>query len=237
MRGFKLKLVGLVVGLIGLAPVPVAAHGPPGYYMHETVNSWNGLYLGAAIGYGFSSTNLTHDWIDIGPVDVRDRYTIDQDSLHATFSVGFDREIAGQFVLGAFADYSHGSIRDRVTLATPGNVGLRLTLDDSWAVGGRLGVIHRGGLWYFSTGYTAIDVSFAGFSETLHGYFLGGGIEKDIGYNFRMKLEYRFSDYARQNFFSNVAESVDIDTETHSFRLGLSYLLGHRQSRQHEPLK
>jgi len=206
--------------------------------MHEAVGHWDGIYIGAAVGYGFSSTDLRHDWSDPGPL--RETHDVDPDGLTGTLTVGFDRHLSGPIVWGLFADYTFGSMKDTVTLATPGNVGLRLRLEDSWAVGGRLGMVHHGALWYVAAGYTAMDASFEQFDETLHGYFLGAGLEKDIHPNFRLKFEYRFSDYGSETFFSNAgccAERVDIESDVHSFRLGLSYVFGRHEVYRHEPLK
>jgi outer membrane immunogenic protein len=211
-----------------------------GPYLHEATGNWTGLYIGAAIGYSYSSTDVTHDWTAVGPVAVSDRYDIGQDGVNATASVGFDLQVSSRVVAGIFADYTTGDIKERLTLATPGNVGLRLKLDDSWAAGGRLGLVHDGALWYVAAGYTGINVSFDAFEETLHGYFLGAGLEADIGYNFRLKLEYRYADYGSENFFTGAgccAESLDIETSVHSVRLGLSYMFGHRHDVRHEPLK
>jgi outer membrane immunogenic protein len=209
-------------------------------YLHEVIGNWNGLYIGASVGYSYGSTDVTHVWTDVTPSDTRDRYSVDQDGLNASLSVGYDLMLGGRFVGGVFADYTFGSIKDRLTLATPGNVGLRLRLEDDWAVGGRLGIVHDGALFYFAAGYTAMNVSFDGFDESLHGYFLGGGVEKDITHKFRLKLEYRYADYGSENFYSNAgccAESVDIGTSVHSVRLGMSYMFGHRETHYHEPLK
>lgn len=245
MRQSLLKWAGSLACLAIFAAAPAMAGGPHGTYkdapyMHEATGNWSGIYIGAAVGYSFNSTDLTHDWTAPGPVAVRDTYDMDSDGLTGTLTVGFDRHLNGPLVWGLFADYTFGSMRDRVTLATPGNIDNRLKLEDSWAAGGRLGMVHHGALWYVAAGYTAMDVSFEQFDETLHGYFLGVGLEKDIHPNFRLKFEYRFSSYGSETFYSNAgccAERVDIESDVHSFRLGLSYVFGHHEVYRHEPLK
>jgi len=241
MPKLLLNALGHLTALM-LVVTPASAGGSiysysDGPYQHDAIGNWRGLNIGVAVGYSYSSTDVTHVWTDVTPSDTRDRYSVDQDGLNATVAVGYDMMLGGRFVGGVFGDYTFGSIKDRLTLATPGDVGLRLRIEDSWSAGGRVGFVHDGALWYFAAGYTAIDVSFDVLDETLHGYFLGGGIEKDIGYNFRLKLEYRYSDYGSQNFYSVAGESVDIQTNLHSVRLGMSYVLGQRETYHHEPLK
>ncbi len=115
--------------------------------MHEGMANWSGIYIGAAVGYSFSSSKLQHDWTTVGTVS--DRYTIDEDGMNGTLIVGFDRQAAGPLVWGLFADYTFGDIKDTVILATAPDV-LRFRLEDSWAFGGRLGIIHYGALWYMT---------------------------------------------------------------------------------------
>ena len=235
------KWVGVLAGLM-LLTTPAAADGPPttyrsGPYMHETVGIWNGIYIAASIGYAYSLSNVTHDWTDVGPVNVTDRYGINQDGLFATGTVGFDRHMRGDIVWGFFADYTHGDIRDRVSLATPGNADLRFKLQDSWAAGGRLGIVHQATLVYLAAGYTGIDVSLGGLSGMMHGYFVAAGLEKDIHPNFRLTFEYRFSDYGKDTLFEGGAERIEVDSSLHSVRLGLAYAFGHHERPHHEPLK
>lgn len=244
MRPFLLKCAGLLAGLTIFGAAPAAADGPyraytGGPYMHEGIANWSGIYVGGAIGYSFSSSNLSHDYS--GVITGNDRFGIDQDGANATLTVGFDLQTAGPFVWGFFGDYTFGAIRESVVLATAPTETLRFRLQDSWAAGGRLGLVHNGALWYMTAGYTGIDVSFADLGKTLHGYFLGAGLEKDIGKNFRLKVEYRFADYGKETLFDGSDGCCDarlrVDSSVHSVRLGMSYVFGQRETYYHEPLK
>ncbi len=243
MRELLLKWAGVIVGLSIFAAAPAAADGPyrsykDGPYMHEGIANWTGIYIGAGIGYSYSSSDLRHDYT--GGLTGNDRYSIDQDGVNATVTAGFDHQFGGSLVWGLFADYTFGSIKDSVVLATAPDV-LRYRLEDSWAVGGRLGLVHDGALWFLTAGYTGIDVSFADLDGTLHGYFLGAGLEKDIGRNFRLKVVYRFADYGSETLFDGTAGCCDarirVDSTVHSVRLGMSYVFGQRETYRHEPLK
>ncbi len=240
MRDFLIKCAGLLTGLSIFGAMPAVADGPYRVpYMHEAIANWSGIYIGAAIGYSFSTSNLSHDYS--GGMTGSHRFDIDQDGMNGTLTVGFDVQRSGPFVWGLFADYTFGTIKDRVVFATSPLAIQRFKLEDSWAAGGRLGLVHNGALWYLTAGYTGINVSLAGLDETLHGYFLGAGLEKDIGYNFRLKAEYRFADYGKETLFDGTIGCCDsrlrVDTSVHSVRFGMSYVFGQREAYYHEPLK
>ena len=210
------------------------------------VPAWNGIYVGASIGYSFGLSDITRDYV-LPPV-TRDVHEVDQDGLFATFSVGFDRQFAPRLVWGLFGEYSFADINEEVTLATPGNVNKRFRLEDNWAAGGRLGLIHDGALWYATAGYSGINVSLADFDGgadlggTMHGYFVGAGLEKDITRNFRLKVEYRFSDYGSETLLDGASlccasDRIAVDSSVHSVQLGLSYVFGNRETYVHDTYK
>ena len=156
--------------------------------------------------------------------------------MFATGTVGFDRHLRGDIVWGLFADYTLGDIRDRVSLATPGNADLRFKLQDSWAAGGRLGMVHQATLLYVAAGYSGLNVSLGPSDGMMHGYFVAAGLEKDIHPNFRMTFEYRFSDYGKDTLLDG-AERIEVDSSIHSIRMGLAYAFGHHERPSYEPLK
>ena len=219
---------------------PAGADGPHARWHESSASPWNGIYLGASIGYSYGLSDLTHDYVL--PPPTRDTYQINQDGLFATLSAGFDRHLTPRIVWGFFGEYTLGEIKDRVTLATPGNVDLRFTLEDSWAAGGRLGLVHDGALWYATAGYSGINVSLADSNGIMHGYFVGAGIEKDITNNTRLKLEYRFSDYGSETLFDGVSpccvsDRLAVNSSIHSVQLGLSYVFGAREAYAPESYK
>jgi outer membrane immunogenic protein len=237
MRGFLASL-GSVFAALFLLAAPTAADDRYSTLHTSYVPAWNGIYLGASIGYSYGLSDLTHDYV--APPATRDTYDIDQDGVFATASVGFDRQLTQSVVGGLFGEYSVGDIRDRVTLATTGPDDLRFRLEDGWAAGGRVGLIHDGALWYATAGYTGINVSLADFDGTMHGYFVGAGLEKDITRNFRLKVEYRFSDYGSETLLEGAGvccERIAVDSSVHSVQLGLSYVFGHRETLMHDPYK
>lgn len=244
MRRLICSFSSVCAALLVSSVVPAAADG---FYrapaasapMYGHAGGWNGFYVGAALGYGFGSSDLTHSH-QFGGAQI-DQYSLDPDGVIGTGYLGFDRELSGPFVWGLFADYTFGDMGDRVTLATPGNANLRLEIERSWALGARVGVVHYDALWYLSAGYTGAEISLANLDDTRHGYFVGAGVERELIRNWRLKLDYRFSDYGDGTLFSGTTgccvEELSADTSTHAIRLGLSYVLGRHEAPSYEPLK
>jgi outer membrane immunogenic protein len=131
----------------------------------------------------------------------------------------------GQFVIGILADYYWSDMRGDRNSSFPG-AGLVWTgqekVDSQWAVGGRIGwLMSPNLLTYFSGGYTEAHLNGVGnfFSpvvgapnpllgaalpgRTVHGWFLGSGVEYQSGWipNLTWKTEYRFSEYERGDRF------------------------------------
>jgi outer membrane immunogenic protein len=126
----------------------------------------------------------------------------------------------GQFVIGLLADYYWSDMRGDRGSPSVGNFFTgQEKVDQQWAVGGRVGwLVNPNTLTYFSGGYTearlngignffspispAFGGGFAGLGlpgRTVHGYFLGGGVEYQSGWipGLTWKTEYRFSEYDR----------------------------------------
>ncbi len=64
----KLLLKAVFLGTMATFHVTAATAGDRDYgyregpYLHEAAGNWTGLYIGAAIGYSYSSSDVTHDW-------------------------------------------------------------------------------------------------------------------------------------------------------------------------------
>lgn len=243
MIQYLLKRAALVAGFLAVAAAPSVAGDPyhgsmkdvPAYY---SVSDWSGIYVSGSVGYSFGSSSLRHEY---DPPGTTDSYGLDGNGLTGTVALGFDRQLDGRFVWGLFADYTFQDLDKGVSLATPDNLGLTLALENTWAVGGRIGVVHESALWYVAAGYTGIDASLDNLDTTMHGYFIGAGFERKLHDNFRWKVEYRYSDYGRSTLFSGATgccdERVDVESDVHSIRIGLSYVFGHRETITHEPMK
>lgn len=175
-----------------------------------------------------------------------------------TGQIGFDWQIAPQFVLGAFFDYDFSGIETDINLSVPLaplSVSAPIKADSHWSIGARFGVLptaSRDTLWYAVAGYTQLSmddltITASGtpsFSETLalpdfKGYFIGGGVETMLTNDIGLKAEYRFSQYDRESIFSDPG-FIDVGAEPsmHSARLVVNYKFPlHRSIVEQAPLK
>jgi outer membrane immunogenic protein len=134
----------------------------------------------------------------------------------------------GQFVIGLLGDYYWSDMKGTRASAsavafTVGGASAQEKVNSQWAVGGRFGwLVNPNTLTYFSGGYTEatlsgtgnfFDPTGAGFftgvalpGRTVHGWFLGSGIEYQTGWipGLTWKTEYRLSEYDRADRFERV---------------------------------
>lgn len=100
----------------------------------------------------------------------------------------------------------------------------------------RAGVALDRTLFYATAGWALADVDFGGgpfpppaccqYSETVHGWTLGGGIEHALNRNLRIRAEYRYTDFGEASGylapdFPDIAMPVDLTM--HSVRFGAAW--------------
>jgi outer membrane immunogenic protein len=229
----------------GLAPPSkIAAPQPVG-------PNWNGFYVGLGIGGGALVADKPVYWQECeydcgaGWVPSGDPYTLSNteyggQGLFGTVSIGYDRLIRPGWVAGVFADYDFGSSISSDNY-NPFLGSYSIDHNYSWAVGARLGFLASPStLIYGTAGYTQAQFEtsaqyLSGFnSPTFQGYFVGAGIETFLRQNWTLKLEYRYSDFGSETVFDPEcfgwygAVGSDLDPETHTARLVLSYKFGQR---------
>ena len=204
--------------------------------------NWNGLYIGAAIGYGFAHNEVTYEYES---PDIYDG--LNGDGFQGILTLGYDRQIHNGLVFGIFADYAFGKLEWENSWS---DVRATLSVDDSWAVGARLGLIRSCcTMWYATAGYAQAKFELkdtsggSWFDEdattTLKGWFVGGGVEQQLRDNLFLKAEYRYTDYGSEKLYASEYETLDVDTNVHSVRLGVNWKVdlfgGHRGG--HDSLK
>lgn len=236
--------------IAALAALSLSALSAPAHADHlgygGAVDHWTGFYAGASIGYGFADTDFTHTF-DNGAVTAVTQSGISGDGVTGTLAIGYDVNFSSNIVAGVFADYTFGELDGSGVYALNVVAPYNIEYDDTWAIGGRVGLARPGGtLWYLTAGYTETDFTlsdpFGTLKRDLSGYFLGGGVEQSLNHHgLFLKLEYRYSDYGSERVFDQAAgccsESYDIDTDIHAVRLGISYKFGHREPAPAMPLK
>jgi outer membrane immunogenic protein len=170
-------------------------------------SSWSGFYIGAGAG-GMAVVYDVDGFGDFG-----------NDGFFGTVTIGFDHQINSRMVVGLFADYDFSNVSTTFT-------GITGELKNAWSVGGRLGVLSSPTtLWYGTAGYTQanVDLNIPISVPDFSGYFLGAGVESQLGGGWSLKGEYRYSQYG-----SETVGGIDVEPSTHSARAVLSYKFGRR---------
>jgi len=125
-------------------------------------------------------------------------------------TAGYDYETASGLVVGVEAEYTDSSLGISVTdIDVEGDRG-SLNAGRDLYVGGRLGFRPgKNGLLYVKAGYTnaSIEVEYddgtgeVATSTDFDGFRIGAGGEIDLGSNYAVRLEYRYSDYGSPALF------------------------------------
>jgi outer membrane immunogenic protein len=213
----KKKCFGLLAGvtLVGFASSAMAADLPARQVYRQAevaapVANWTGWYVGLGGGYGmFDATTNTSATALGGVVTTGASSTTGGKGAFGRIQTGYDYQFAGNWVLGAFADWDFSSIKGTVAEPlVPGVFPLKQT--SAWGVGGRIGyLITPSILTFFDGGYAsarfrsgaetpATPAGVAGITiphQTYSGYFLGGGTEVMIAPGWFVKSEYRLASY------------------------------------------
>ena len=187
------------------APAPVAM-----------APSWTGFYIFGGGGGGlWAADQHVVDTATGIPLSIDQRQG--GSGWFGTVGIGYDWQFNSTWVFGLFADGQFGNIRGTLQDPTLGITGT-VKLEDSWAVGARLGwLIAPNVLSYVNGGYsgshwsgsTLLDL--AGNPSGAHtnsfnrnGWFIGGGVENNLNIfgvtapGWFMKTEYRSAFYDRK---------------------------------------
>jgi outer membrane immunogenic protein len=206
------------------------------------LTNWTGFYIGAGVGGAMFSASDAEAYI-ITPAPVTpSAQTIDFGSqgFLGTVQAGYDFQFPlSRWVAGVFVDYDWVSAEAERVL-NPGAPSLRrkISLDDEWSVGGRLGYLFSPDtLVYGLAAYTSQSTTVTGvfsqdpnhqFTQSMDGggWSLGGGVETHLQDNLSLKFEYRFTQSDQGNipfvapgYNGNISESLDTQTA----RLMLTY--------------
>ena len=253
-------------------PAPVAPVVP--------VMNWTGFYIGAGGGgnFLFADSYTAVDFFGGKPLplqssdhdffpDVKTSGDLSAVGGFGTVQGGFDWQFGDRFVAGIFGNYDFGGktsashsasaapIYDRLYLESEhhNEIRARVTLEDSWAVGGRLGFLSSDStLWYGLVGYTQAKIEGeAGYergglvaysdhggdyqyswSDWQDGLVVGAGVETLLTDVISLKMEYRYTNYESFGGYDGDAEYygveqvAEFDPEVHSIRGVVSWRFG-----------
>ncbi len=124
----------------------------------------------------------------------------------------------------------------------------RVGLNWQGSLRGRFGFVHHKSLFYLTGGLafanmtvcTVLDDCINGanhivrYSRTRLGWTIGAGIEHKFNYHWSVRAEYRYTNYGSRTCLATDSCSIDPNSsdinnrvETHTVRVGVSYLFGH----------
>jgi opacity protein-like surface antigen len=204
------------------------------------VPTWSGAYFGGSVGYGWNDSKNRYRDSD-GDVFVSKE---DADGGLVSLIWGYDCQW-DRIVVGAFVDFDWSDI-------SRGSVGDGLTIDRSFAIGGRIGaLITPNTLAFVTAGYTRAHFDNDGWwtipnpdgvgdpipgrsGAYFNGYFIGGGLETRLSGNFFLRGEVRYADYGDEisNSGTTAGGITYVDKEEAEIvttRVGLIYKLGGRE--------
>lgn len=213
----KKALIGLAAGAVltisaGTASADGYAYGSVKDAAPVQQVNWNGLYLGAAVGYGIANTDISGysytevydgwSWGDENFAAIAAK-GLSSDGAQGTITLGYDRQIHPGLLVGVFGDYTFGDLEnetwmggysyddwDEYSWFEPAR--LRTKIGNNWSIGGRIGLVRENTLWYVFAGYAQADLDW-----NLTSYFdydpvgEGSGSEKLKGYFLGLGVEHQ----------------------------------------------
>src|SRR5215472_4351618 len=179
------------------------------------VYNWTGCYIGGGAGYGMFDHE--HDSVTLAGVANGPKVDTGGRGWFGTVQGGCDIQfnsffpiLGGSMLFGVFADGDWGNVKG-TNEASNVNLFGDEKLDNSWAVGARLGWLPTDRfLTFVSGGYTQAhlqDLNYVAFPGTVvsaqlpghnvNGWFIGTGYEYNLGWlpGLTWKTEYRWADY------------------------------------------
>jgi hypothetical protein len=225
MGGLALALAAnpaLADGMVSLKDTVAAPAAP----------TWSGMYFGGSIGYGWNdSKNIYREEGGVGDETNNE----DADGGLVSLVWGYDCQW-DRIVVGVFADIDWSDI-------SRGSRGNGMTIDRSYNIGGRIGVlVNPTTLAFVTAGYSRAhfdndgwwDIVAAGptllpgrGSADFDGYFIGGGLERMLGNGFFLRGEVRYADYGSEITNAGSFLGTDYvdkeDPEIWTAKLGIVY--------------
>jgi outer membrane immunogenic protein len=227
MKKFLLGAAALVAFAAPATAADIAARPyskAPAYTAPQVVYNWTGFYVGGHLGGAFAGDNslLGNDARFLGGVQG-----------------GFDYQFAGNWVVGAEAQYSWLANNNNGVLF-PGGTLVTTNNNQLGSVTGRLGYAWGPALLYAKGGYAWRDnanltvvnagapVAFTTAGNHKDGYTVGAGLEYMFTPNWSAKAEYQYYNFGNTTFNTGPADVVGarFRNDEHTVKAGLNYRFG-----------
>ena len=190
---------------------------------------WTGCHFGAHAGVAVANDKAT---LAFGGTSVQvDGFGAQGGQV----GVGFGCDVTlDKFVFGAFGDATWADTETKISLTAPGgSAAITQSFKDSYALGGRAGILLTPAILAYGTG----GRSWANTSDIVltapggggmiglsrfEGWFVGGGLETHITPSLSIKTEYRWNRYDGQTV-SLGGPSLTLEPDVHSVWVGLNW--------------
>ena len=176
---------------------------------------FNGIYLGAQMGYGHEQDSITDTASDFGDFG-------NQGPIYGGYA-GWGMT-SSSFYFGLEGQYNFLNAESGDFI---GGVQYRRQDNYEWNVGGRVGwVVGENTLLYGRGGYSELSLDIddnAGFNvnmNTLNGYQVGLGFEHSFGQYFSVRGEYIYSDYNTGSIEAGGVNVGNMDVSSSAVRVG-----------------
>jgi outer membrane immunogenic protein len=196
----------------------------PAYTAPQVVYNWTGFYVGGHLGGAFAGDNslLGNDARFLGGVQG-----------------GFDYQFAGNWVVGAEAQYSWLANNNNGVLF-PGGTLVTSNNNQLGSVTGRLGYAWGPALLYAKGGYAwrdnanltvvnaGLPAAFTTGGNHKDGYTVGAGLEYMFTPNWSAKAEYQYYNFGNTTFNTGPADiaGARFRNDEHTVKAGLNYRFG-----------
>ncbi|WP_256570719.1 outer membrane protein [Bradyrhizobium sp. CCGB01] len=198
---------------------------------------WTGVYVGAGIGGDVITPHIAGSFAGVLDLNASGLGGAD---VGGTFTIGYDRQVAPRWVLGAFGLIDAGTNGGAKVKASGGGAEISSDLAAvkwGWTVGGRVGyLVAPETLVYLLGGYSgttaqSISYNFLGLPGTAptreyHGATFGGGFERFFTDSISARAEYRVTHLGtRDDLASDFMTSLSAGGTVHTLRGVLAYHL------------
>jgi len=214
------------------------------------VFSWTGLYIGAHVGAGWSTTESRLNTLTVGaasfPIGIPLASHTGNGFLGGA-QIGFNYQVGSNFVLGIEADGTWTDMKG----SAPCLVLFTCTDKTKWmaTAAGRVGFVFdrtmvfvKGGAAWAKHDHN-VNLSLAGVtidassSDTRTGWLIGTGVEQALGLGWSAKVEYNYIDFGSKDatmpvsitgagVVPSVSAATSFNEHTHVVKGGLNYRFG-----------